>query len=78
MTKPELVRMPPRMLLRVEDHANVEDLCSHYRRSGFDATSLGLRMIEVSKPDPVGPAEERHAILGHLAVWRTVVAEALD
>jgi hypothetical protein len=29
------------MLILIDDHSRVDDLCAHYRRSGFDAESVG-------------------------------------
>ena len=39
------------MLIRVDDHALVDDLCVHFRRSGFTAERVGGGMVEVERPD---------------------------
>jgi hypothetical protein len=33
------------MLLRLDDHRLLDDLCAHFRRSGFRAESMGGGMI---------------------------------
>ena len=58
------------MLVRVDDHGLVDDLCLHYRRSGFEAQSVGGGMVEVSRPDAPTPEQERHDVLSHLRVWQ--------
>lgn len=70
------------VLIRVEDPGLVDDLYRHFLRSGFDVELVGGRMIDVSKPDGVGPTSERDAVTAHLAVWRVsnpgVSVEAID
>ena len=57
------------MLIRIDDHTLVDDLCTHYRRSGFRAGSVGGGMIEVATPDGADAVQERQALLMHLRVW---------
>ena len=57
------------MLIRLDDHALVDDLCFHYRRSGFEAESVGGGMVEVRKPDAPTPQREREELILHLRVW---------
>jgi hypothetical protein len=57
------------MLIRLDDHALVDDLCLHYRRSGFEAESVGGGMVEVRKPDAPTPQREREELILHLRVW---------
>jgi hypothetical protein len=69
------------MLIRIDDHTLVDDLCAHYRRSGFHAESVGGGMIDVAKPDAFDAFQERQAVLMHLRVWEVanpdVATEAL-
>jgi len=39
------------MLVQLDDHALVEDLCAHFRRSGFTLKLAGGGVIEVSRSD---------------------------
>jgi len=58
------------MLIRIDDHTLVDDLCAHYRRSGFRAESVGGGMIEVAHPEATNATEEQHTLLMHLRVWK--------
>ncbi len=64
------------MLIRTDDHTHVDDLCAHYRRSGFRAESVGGGMIEVSRPDAPDEAQERREVLMHLRVWEVTHPDA--
>jgi hypothetical protein len=64
------------MLIRMEDHALVDDLCAHYRRAGFHAESVGGGMIEVARPDAPDEEQERREILMHLRVWQVTNPDA--
>ena len=57
------------MLIRTDDHSFVDDLCAHYRRSGFHAESVGGGMIEVARPDAADEEQERREVIMHLRVW---------
>jgi hypothetical protein len=57
------------MLIRTDDHSFVDDLCAHYRRSGFHAESVGGGVIEVARPDAADEEQERREVLMHLRVW---------
>jgi hypothetical protein len=57
------------MYLWVEDHAFVDDLCAHYRRSGFTAERAGGGMVEIRRPDAPDEGQERREVLAHLRVW---------
>jgi hypothetical protein len=58
------------MLIRLSDPSFVEDLCAHFRRSGFTAKRKGSRTIEVERPDAPNPEQEVREIELHLRVWR--------
>ena len=58
------------MLIRVADRELVSDLCAHYARSGFLASSVGGGMIEVTRPMAGRESEEAQAIELHLQIWR--------
>jgi hypothetical protein len=64
------------MLLRIDDHSLVDDLCAHYRRSGFDAESVGGGMIEVARPSAPNEGQARREVLMHLQVWRVANPDA--
>jgi hypothetical protein len=64
------------MLIRLYDRALVDDLCAHYRRSGFHAESVGGGMIEVSRDDAPPPEQERYAVAMHLRVWEVINPDA--
>jgi hypothetical protein len=65
------------MLILMDDHTLVDDLCAHYRRSGFHAESVGGGMIEVARPDAPDEAQERREVLMHLRVWKVTNPDAL-
>ena len=64
------------MLIRVDDHALVDDLCFHFRRSGFTAERVGGGMVEVERPDATSAEQRRHEVLMHLHVWKVVNPDA--
>jgi hypothetical protein len=57
------------MLLRLDDHALVADLCAHYTRSGFTAEPVGGGMVDIRRPSALDAAQERREVLMHLRVW---------
>jgi hypothetical protein len=58
------------MLIRLNDASLVDDLCAHFRRSGFTAETEGGGMIEIRRPDAPGPEQERREVELHLRVWQ--------
>jgi len=64
------------MYLRLEDHALVDDLCAHYRRSGFTAEPAGSGVVEIRRPDAPDPSQERREVLMHLRVWEVLQPSA--
>jgi hypothetical protein len=64
------------MLIRTDDHTLVDDLCAHYRRSGFNAESVGGGMIEVARPDAPNKDQERRELIMHLRVWEVTNPDA--
>jgi hypothetical protein len=46
------------MLIRLSDPSYADDLCAHFRRSGFAAKRRGSRTIEVKRPDAPSPEQE--------------------
>jgi len=64
------------MLIRVDDNTLVEDLCAHYRRSGFRVELVGGGMVEVGREDAPTPEQARHEVLLHLRVWQAVNPDA--
>jgi hypothetical protein len=57
------------MLIQLDDHALVNDLCAHYMRSGFTAEPVGGGMIEVTRPNALTEELERADVVLHLRVW---------
>jgi hypothetical protein len=64
------------MLISVSDHTLIDDLCAHYRRSGFHAEPVGGGMVEVARADAPSAAQERTEVLLHLRVWEAVNPDA--
>ena len=60
------------MLIRVDDHALVENLCAHCTRSGFGAEPLGGGIIDVVRADAPDAGQERREVMLHLRVWEIV------
>ena len=60
------------MLIRLDDSTLVDDLCAHYRRSGFRAEHMGGAMVDVGRENAPTPEQERHEVLLHLRVWEAV------
>jgi hypothetical protein len=61
-----------RMLIRLDDNTLVDDLCAHYRRSGFSVEHMGGGMVDVARENAPTPEQERHEVLLHLRVWEAV------
>jgi len=57
-------------LIRLSDPSYADDLCAHFRRSGFAAKRRGSRTIEVKRPDAPSPEQEIREVELHLSVWR--------
>jgi hypothetical protein len=64
------------MLIRLDDNTLVDDLCAHYRRSGFRVEPVGGGMVEVERVDAPSPEQARHEVLLHLRVWEAVNPDA--
>jgi hypothetical protein len=64
------------MLIRLDNPALADDLCSHFWRAGFAAQPAGGSMVEVNRLDAPSPDQERREIELHLRVWRATNAEA--
>ena len=61
------------MLIRITNNPQlVEDLCAHYRRSGFHVEAVGGGMVEVERRDAPSREQERHEVLLHLRIWQAV------
>jgi phage replication-related protein YjqB (UPF0714/DUF867 family) len=67
------------LLIRLDDPSLAEDLCAHFRRSGFTAELAGGSIVEILRGDAPSAAQERREIELHLRVWRaTNPAAAVD
>jgi len=60
------------MLIRVDDPSLVDDLCAHFRRSGFTADRAGGSMIEITRPDAQTQRQAELEIQTHLGIWRII------
>ena len=59
------------MLIRLDDSTLIDDLCAHFRRSGFTADRAGGSIVDVARPDvPTHQAEQE--VLIHLQLWRII------
>jgi hypothetical protein len=65
------------MLIRLSDASLADDLCAHFRRSGFSCDSAGGSMIDVSRPDAPSVEQERRELELHLRVWKATHPEAM-
>jgi len=63
------------MLIRLSDHALVDDLCNHYRRSGFAAEPVSRCMVDAIRADATNEEQGRREVLMHLRVWRALNPE---
>lgn len=63
------------MLIRVNDIDLVDDLCVHYRRSGFHVEGVGGGMVEVARQDAPSREQERYEVLMHLRIWQVTHPE---
>ena len=50
----------------------VDDLCVHYRRSGFRAVHVGDGTVEVARDDAPNPEQEEREIRLHLRIWQAM------
>ena len=57
------------MLIRLDDPQLVDDLCAHFRRSGFVAETAGGTMVDVERPGTKGHREAELEVQGLLQVW---------
>ena len=58
------------VLIRLSNPSFVDDLCAHFRDSGFTAKRRGSRTIEVRRADAPTPEQEKREVELHLSVWR--------
>jgi hypothetical protein len=63
------------MLISLDDHALVDDLCAHFLQSGFTAERVGGG-LEVTRPHAASAQEERVQILMHLRIWQAANPDA--
>jgi hypothetical protein len=65
------------LLIRIGDPSLAEDLCAHFRRSGFSAEPAGGSMVEVHRADAPSAEQERREVELHLRVWRATHSDAV-
>jgi hypothetical protein len=64
------------VLIQLDDHALVNNLCAHYTRSGFTAQPVGGGMIEITRPDSPTEDQHRREVVLHLQVWNVLNPDA--
>jgi hypothetical protein len=64
------------VLIRLEDHMLVDDLCTHYRRAGLTAHHVGGGLIAVFRQDAGPPEQDRWEVLAHLRLWEVANPDA--
>ena len=64
------------MILRFEYQILTDDLCAHYRRSGFYADRIGVGLVRVGCPGVEDPGEETREVELHLLAWDELHPEA--
>ena len=60
------------MLIRLSDHALVDDLCDHYRRSGFAAEPVSHGVVKATRSDAPTHEQGRREVMLHLHVWKVL------
>ena len=60
------------MLIRLDNPTLTDDLCAHFRRSGFTADRAGGDLIDVTRPDAPTQRQAEQEVLIHLQVWRII------
>jgi hypothetical protein len=65
------------VLIRLSDLAWVDDLCDHYRRSGFAVEPVSQGVVDVSRADAPDAEQGRRELLMHLRVWRVLNPDAV-
>ena len=58
---------PADVILRFEYHILIDDLCAHYRRSGFYAHRVAAGLVRVGRTDLTDPVEESRE--AELLLW---------
>jgi hypothetical protein len=64
------------VLIRLEDDSLVDELCQHFRRSGFAAERLRGCMIDVRLPDAPDTDQQRREVEAHLLIWHVMNPDA--
>ncbi len=64
------------MLIRLDDATRIDDLCAHYRRSGYLVERMGGSLVDVTRKAAPTPEQERHEVLLHLRVWEALNPES--
>jgi hypothetical protein len=60
------------MLVLLDDLAYLDDLCAHFRRSGFGADPAGGLMVELALRGAPSREQEVREIRLHLDLWRVL------
>jgi hypothetical protein len=71
-TSRERVPLPAAMLIQLDDHTLVDDLCVHFTRSGLTARSVRGGTVEIARHVLSTEDKDRREILLHLRDWQIV------
>jgi hypothetical protein len=66
------VPLPAAMLIQLDDHTLVDDLCVHFTRSGLTARSVRGGTVEIARHVLSTEDKDRREILLHLRDWQIV------
>jgi len=73
---PDVTNGSAAMLIRLDDPTLVDDLCDHFRNSGFFAHPAGGSMVVVEKPDALNYQHSERELRMHLHVWQLMYPDA--
>ena len=57
------------MLITLDEQELLDDLCLHFRRSGFAVERVGGTMVEINRTDAPTREQSRREVLMHLRIW---------
>jgi hypothetical protein len=57
------------MLITLDDNELLEDLCSHFQRSGFAVERVGGAMVQIERADAPSRDQSNREVLMHLRIW---------
>lgn len=67
---------PAAMRLRLDDLTLLDDVRSHFERSGFAVDRAGAGALDVRRPDAPSAEQENREVELHLKLWQAMHPEA--